>query len=275
MGFTLGGKTDKELGLVMLGQSKRPLLPGTVDRTIQIPGKHGAWDFGADLGPRLFELECAFVTRNHITLQQKVSELAAFLVDPYGRPRTMELSFDTQPDRSYTVRYSGSLPIDRIVGLGRFTLPLIAFDPFAYAEATAYDEDMQYNTGLLYDAGMIYPNTDSFYWQYSFQMSSLYNYGPLMTPLQIEIAGAFSNLVFTNQSTQQSFTLSLENESGKTIVIDSNAMQVYQTDGNDKVNKLMHHAGDWILLQPGENQFVLEGVNPDAQVYFRWKNKFV
>lgn len=137
--FTLGGQTAKQLGLVMLRNSQRPVLPSTVDRTMQISGKHGAWDFGADLSPRLFNLECAFVTRNPTLLQEQISELAKYLVDAYGRPRNLTLVFSIQPERSYTVRYSGALPVERIVGLGQFSLPLIAYDPFAHGPEQVYE----------------------------------------------------------------------------------------------------------------------------------------
>lgn len=137
--FYLGGKRADELGLIMLRQSQRPVLPGTVDRTMIIAGKHGSWDFGADLQPRLFNLECAFVTNNSAELQQKVSELAAFLTDSYGRPRTHELKFSIQPDRVFYVRYSGSMPIDRVAGRGRFILPLVAFDTFAYGPEKVFE----------------------------------------------------------------------------------------------------------------------------------------
>src|SRR5690606_48624 len=39
MSFTLGGKTARELGIVMLRESQRPILPGTVDKTMSIPGR--------------------------------------------------------------------------------------------------------------------------------------------------------------------------------------------------------------------------------------------
>lgn len=132
-GFVLGGTPAKELGIIMTGLSKRPLLPSTVDRTLNVPGRNGQLDFGADMGARSFELDCTLIEQTAEVLQQAVSVLATYLTDQYGRPRTMRLVLDYQPDRFYIVRYSGSLPIQRIIGFGRFTLPLVAFDPHGYA----------------------------------------------------------------------------------------------------------------------------------------------
>lgn len=131
--WALGEKTFAELGIAILHESKVPILPETRDRTLTIPGRHGAYDFGAELGPRLFELECVIVARNRDELQQRVRELVSHLMDPSGRPRVLQLRL-SEPDKYYNVRYAGSLPVERIASLGRFTLPLVAHDPFAYGD---------------------------------------------------------------------------------------------------------------------------------------------
>ncbi|MFW5438740.1 distal tail protein Dit [Paenibacillus apiarius] len=141
--FSIDGKRSQELGLIMLRATKRPILPSTTDRTLPIPGRAGQWDFGADLGARLFEIECAFNTKNPYELQRRVMELAAFLVDSYGRPREVELRFDTRPDQYFVARYSGSLAIDRVAGLGKFTLPMMAYDPFAYGHEKIYESTIE------------------------------------------------------------------------------------------------------------------------------------
>lgn len=76
--LTIDGISPVELGLGTFRNSQRPILSSTVDNTVTVPGMHGAYDFGATMGPKSFELECAFITRNHIELQQRVSALAAF-----------------------------------------------------------------------------------------------------------------------------------------------------------------------------------------------------
>lgn len=131
MSFTLGGKTAAELGIIMLRSSQRPILPATVDRTLAIPGRSGQRDFGADLGTRLFVLECVFIERDRFALETRLMALAAHLVDSYGRPRPLELTLETRPGQTFTVRYSGNLTPERIYGTGTVSLPLTAFDPFA------------------------------------------------------------------------------------------------------------------------------------------------
>jgi len=133
--FTLGSMTDVQLGIQLLSGYSEPIAPGTRDKTVVIPGRDGEYDFGADLGPRLFKLKCEFVdatTREE--LQTAVRALAAHLVDSEGKPRDLALSSVKEPGKSYTVRLQGSLDIKRIISHGTFTLTLYAADPFAYGD---------------------------------------------------------------------------------------------------------------------------------------------
>jgi len=130
----LDDKSNIDLGFIVRGTSRRPGLPATVDRTLTIPGRHGQYDFGADLSARSIVLDCAFLTRNATELQQKVMELSRYLVDSFGRPRTLKLRLRERPGQFFTVRFVGSLDVERIIGTGLFSLPFVAFDPFAYAD---------------------------------------------------------------------------------------------------------------------------------------------
>lgn len=138
----LDDKSNVDLGFVVRGTSRRPGLPSTVDRTLTIPGRHGQYDFGAELDARSFVLDCAFVTRNATELQQKVIELSRFLVDSYGRPRTLKLRFRERPGQFFTVRWTGSFDVERIIGTGLFSLTFVAFDPFAYSDQERIHEDV-------------------------------------------------------------------------------------------------------------------------------------
>src|SRR5690606_33054107 len=96
-GFVLGGVPAKQLGIIMISSSRRPILPSTVDRTMPIPGRHGAWDFGADLGPRQFALDCALIEQDAVALQLAVEQVAALLLEKHGRPRERALRLELRP----------------------------------------------------------------------------------------------------------------------------------------------------------------------------------
>lgn len=138
----LDGIRDVDLGFRVLEESQDPLIPSTRDQNMLIDGRHGSYDFGAVLDPKPFVFECAFIPQgtsyerpSASELQKRVRRLAEFMTDTYGRPRNMRLVRSWEPDKYYIVRYSGSAPLERIAysSIGLFTLPLVAFDPFAYS----------------------------------------------------------------------------------------------------------------------------------------------
>lgn len=189
--LTLDGKTPRELGMGVFQKTQRPILAPTVDNVVTVPYMHGAYDFGATMGPRQFTLECAFITRNYRELQERVSALAGFLLDGDGRPRTMAIVFANQPDRQYMVRYSGDLQIDRIAGLGMFTLPFTAYDPFAYSTWLSNELNVD---SLVFVDSEIYVDTGYSFTVTSPQTLTVYNYGNQNAQPIIEISGAFSSL---------------------------------------------------------------------------------
>lgn len=138
--FTLGGVADTTLGVVLLPSFQEPVLPQTRDKFIEVPGRHGRWAFGSELEAREIVLELALIdSTTPETVQSLSRALAAILVDQDGNPEDVSLVFTKEPTKTYTVRYSGNLPIQRLVGAtkGYFSLPLIQSDPFVYGAAAS------------------------------------------------------------------------------------------------------------------------------------------
>lgn len=135
--FTLGGVTDTTLGIQLAPGSDEPIGPRTRDKTVTVPGRHGRWDFGADMRERTFVLPCQFVNcTTQAELAAAIRTLADLLFDDDGEPEDLALVFDKESTKTYTVRYSGKLPIERIVAgeVGTFKLALTAYDPHAYED---------------------------------------------------------------------------------------------------------------------------------------------
>lgn len=266
--LTIDGVTPRALGLGVFGKTQRPILSSTVDTIVTVPGMHGAYDFGATMGPRQFELECAFIARNHMELQQRVSKLAAFLLDGNGRPRPMRIIFANQPDRFYTVRYSGDLNIDRIAGLGSFTLPFTAFDPWAYAkESTArlltWDTDYTWEDDFTWGDGY----TFSFTGPGSVEINNL---GALNAEPVIVITGIFNSLSLTLGGVQFQYNKPVNTSTSGILEIDFKKKTVRQ---GGTQNVLQNTNAIFGKLPPGTSNIIVggSGLNITMDVIFNFK----
>jgi hypothetical protein len=293
----INGTDFAEYGVRVLAGSQHDALPETRDRTITIPGMHGALDFGADLNPRLFELKCGLTNATDpANLQAKLRALVAELTDQFGRPKTFELSFSEEPEKHYKARLTNRVAVDRIHRLGFFSLALTAYDPAAYASLTAYDptEAQPYDSGLVYndynadaitmDSGAVtmdssltfesgqagalyYPNPDTLEWKFRRQYYGCHNYSLYNTRLVLTIEGKVSNPKITNQTTGEALAIGVQLGANGRLTVDGYEETIDHPTAT--------YEGDYIDLVPGHNSLLFEGLSPDATVRFDWKHKFV
>lgn len=260
-------RTAKALGIIMLRQSRRPMLASTVDSTADVAGMHGAYDFGAKLSPMQFGLECAMITPNYKELQAAAERLAEFLLDASGRPRQFELIFDSKPSKKYVVRYSGSLDIERIMGLGRFTLPFTAFDPFSYQTDLSTDE-FDWDSEILMDNERItFDYEPPIYSVTVPETVEVVNYGAFEVWPIIQVVGSFTSLSLTVNGRTLVY---VEAVASGTVTIDCQRMQAKlgTTNKNNKVS------GQFIKLQPGTNSVQIGGTGLNCSVSFVFRAKY-
>jgi len=133
-GFTIDGIAASTYGIELMYAPGQPFLPSTRDRSVEIPGRAGAYWFDSDLGQRTFSLPCRFTgAADAAALDVLIRAFARVFTHVRGRPRQLALIFDDSPDLHYMVRYNGQIPFDRAwVGCSEFTLELVADDPYAY-----------------------------------------------------------------------------------------------------------------------------------------------
>lgn len=269
--ITLDGITIESFGLIAQpGHQHGP--PPSVDRFVHIPERDGVYDFGSDNGPGDHSIPLSWAQEtSRASLQSKIRTFSAFTRDANGKYRNMVLRYDYEPEKYYTVRYSGQWPIERVLSLGFFTFPLIAADPYAYAEDTAFDEAPgEYDTELEYDSGLMYENPESFNWIYTEHSSGVYNYSKLTTPLIVTITGTVTNPSITNQDTGKTIAITYA-LSGQTLVIDGKRMTV-TIDG---VNAMQYVSGDFVNLVEGSNGLFFSGTSPNATATYGWLHKFL
>jgi phage-related protein len=266
-GFILGGKTARELGITMLRTSRRAALSQTRDKTLVIPGRHGEYDFGSDMGPKVFELDCSINTRNSYMLQQAVRNLARHLMEGTGRSRVMDLILDLEPDLVYKVRLTGDLPIDRASGLGKFTLKLTAFDPLASFRYAAGEIDV--DSDISVDS---YINVDQS--PYVFNVTSaksviIENIGDVEARPLITVTGSFSTLTLTVDGLTFAYNAAF---SGVTpLRVDSNEY----TAKIGAVNVLGNTLGSFVALRPGISTLQIGGTGLNCIVTMKFMPKFI
>ncbi|WP_085521430.1 phage tail domain-containing protein [Tuberibacillus sp. Marseille-P3662] len=291
----IGDKTFDELGLILSQDYEHP-GPETRDDTLEIPGMPGAWDFGADLGPLPFNLPCKLLDKSPSGLRKAVRAVTAHLFDSGGKPKTLKLTLRYEPDKFYFVRYSGNMStVYTTMKSGEFTLPLKAYDPYAYAEITAFDPagTYEYDTGLQYDSGLMYDNPTSFDWLYTKQYVGFHNYAYMRTPLRLVIKGKVINPRITNRTNGETMTINIATESDDLLVVDAKRYYVVKSTPEYEQyfmsttfpaefmketgaeNYMFSKLGDFVHLEPGKNSLMFEGGIPEASVQMIWYHMFM
>jgi predicted phage tail component-like protein len=267
MSLTLGGKRPGDFpGLKILIDTQEPAMPETRNRTLEIAGRHGVYDFGSDLGPRPFELKCALVQKNGYYLQDTVRALSAHLMESNGRPKIMDMIFDSEPDKVYRVRFAGSIPIQRLAGLGQFIIPMVAYDPFAYLITESDEIDV--DSDVLVESDM---TVDSLY---TYDITSnpmtleIDNFGTQDAAPVIEIIGSFSTLSIEAEGKTLNYTAPI---GSTTLIIDCENF----TAKIGSTNVLGNVTGDFITLPPGVIPVHITGTFINCSITFKFKPKFI
>ena len=261
-------KTNIDLGFKVKTDSEGMLLPATKDRIEDIPFLAGEVDMGSEPSSITHNLQCRVLGKSNANLVETRNKIASFFTDEKGRAKTVKVIFDYEPDKYYKARYNSSIPIQKQVTHFDFTLPLISFDPFKRASANEYDEVLLYDDGNEYDQGDIYPNEETIQLQSGLNMMSFYNYSDKETAFKVIIDGQFDNLIIKDELTGEEFTL---NDSGNSAVVDMERKQV-AVNGE---NALKNYGGDFLTLQPGENEFKIYTDTADGQITFEWEHRFI
>lgn len=121
---------DSDLGIYRVLRVFFPLLPGTEDRFLEMPGMDGAYDFGRDLQPREIGVQFVLKQDSPENLFKYARKIAAWL----NVGEAKRFIYDYEPDKYYMARPQGIIDFDRLMNkIGIIEVNFIAPDPFAYA----------------------------------------------------------------------------------------------------------------------------------------------
>src|SRR5699024_1773122 len=123
--------------ITALLSTDEPATPSLRNMSVSVPGRHGAYDFGAYLGERVFKLDVVFRRQSYSDLKRQIRTFNRRFFDEWGRPKTVSLRYGEEVDKYYIVRLTSEIPIDRTAERGYASVQLTAFDPYAYSRVNA------------------------------------------------------------------------------------------------------------------------------------------
>ncbi len=254
-------------GISVLLNSEEPALPALRNLSVTVPGRHGAYDFGAYFEPREFTLNIVFKRQDYADLKRDIRKLNRRFVDDYGRPKTVKLRFGDEVDKYYNVRVTQAIPVERTAERGFLTMGLMAYDPYAYSVVTADEvvwgsEVVTFEWNYLLGMG----GTGGGFTITSPQTIPIYVDGESLRPV-IEINGTANNL--TLSANGKSFKL--PNFSATKWIIDGENYVVTRNGVED----LVAMNGDFIDLIRGDNNVQIGGTNMNFDITIKYRDKYI
>jgi len=221
------------MNVLVLGDSRKDLLPGIREFVEKIPGLHGEIDLGTKLEPRLMELHVATGDGLTTTQREQLKRTIAKHLNPVSG--TKKLMFEDDLDKTYYVKYAGRIPLNQMPDWFDFTIPFKMSNPYIIE---TFEQSLT-GSGTIVNKG----NAEAYF--------------------TIEIAGPDTDPSITIGSDELTYTGTIEE--GETLTINTETLEV-ELDG---VNALDDFTGDFPILQPG-NTTVVAGSNVTIKWRSRW-----
>ena len=240
--------------------------PDIIRKTLEIPGRAGAWNFGSEIGQRPFNIPLRVADHDQINLQQKQNKFVAFLFDAYGKPRPFKISFDYEPDKHYMVELSSYIsPSNAIYHLKTFGLYLTASDPYKYSNV--YADEVTWGSEII-----------TFEYNYLLGHESTGGSVNITGPqtLNISVEGLAVQPIIEIDGTANSLTLSanghsfsLPNFSNTKWTIDFEKYLVFRNG-----QETMIEIRDFYLI-PGDNEISITGSSINIDLAVKFRDKFI
>ena len=246
----LDGKDPiKEWGIIPTIGQTHPLTPDIRTNTMEIPGMDGAWDFGSEWGSRPFVIPFGIVKHNRSTMQQQLRSFVAFLMDPYGRPRDIKLTFDYELDKYYMVKLNERIEPERLFFTSEFEVSFIAHKPQANfivpSSEISWDSDIPFMNDVLWGMeGTVFKITRP-------QTINLVYSGTKAIRAGFRLQGSGTNVSLTANGK----TMSFGNMSNDIFEVDGETYTIIE-NGEDRLLST-----EFIELVHGSNQVKVNGSN--------------
>jgi predicted phage tail component-like protein len=263
----INGKKLSEYGIICQRGYIHPSTPNISNKELSIPGKDGIYDFGVQVGERRFSFPLALINDNNTYLQHGIRAFIMDLFDHYGKPKTITLVFDYEPDKYYKARCTSQISPDKITRTGLFTIEFTAYDPYAYSQVLA-DEVLWGSNVITFQSSYKLGRgaSDGLRTITGETTLNIIVDGIAVKPV-IEIVGSGTNVVLTANG----YTITLGTFTGATWVIDCDKYTVLK-NGASAFGEVSLR--DFILL-PGSNTIEIAGMGINFTIRIKARDKYI
>lgn len=263
MGFTFNGKHSDELG-VCVRTTSMPYIASKRQAEVEVQGRDGVHIFEDGYNNIQIQLACAITDDTILDRRKTARQIAVWLA------ATGVLVFDYEPDIEYNVI---KVPNGITISPDWYRLPIDEFD--ITFECEPYQKQTFYNDNLTLDEmDSAWKYTDipwngyerTFVGVIDDQTLTIENLGTYKALPIIKLTGTAATVTFGGFTF---ITLS------GTVYIDCKNQVVYSISGGSKVNEISKFTGDFPVLDPGTNTFVVTGTITNLTVEFDYKNTYL
>jgi phage putative tail component, N-terminal domain len=234
--FAISDGILKPLNVLVLRDSRTDLLPRVKDISEEIPGRHGEVSLSSKLQPRILELHVAVSEEFSVDERETIKrDLAKHLNPTLG---AKSLVFADDIEKTYYVKYAGSIDLNQYPSWLEFTIPFKGSNPYILGTF----DNAHIGSGIVE------------------------NKGNVETPIIVKITGPASNPSITVGTATMQW--SGEVADGKILVIDTEKMTVTY----DGVNALNSYNRVFPKLPPGETEITVAG---GGSTVIYWRDRWV
>lgn len=257
----------EDFGYRALLEHYHEAIPEIREKTTSIPGMAGRWNFGSELGSKQFNIPIEALGLDSADLQGKQNSLVAFLMDKFGKPRPIKMSFDYEPDKFYMVEINGSMaPTLKAHIIRNNSLPFVAHDSYKYSNVHA-DEVTWGNEDITFEADYLLGHENDFGDEYVSvtgpETLSITVSGIAIQPI-FEVNGTANNLTISANG----YSFTLPNFTNEKWIIDFEKYLVYKND-----QETMVEIRDFYLM-PGGNEIKVTGLNINIRLAVKYRDKY-
>ena len=268
MGFKFNNVHSADTGLRVISQSLS-LIPSKRSTNISVQGKDGEYVFEDKFDNVIVSLECDIIEVGMITRRRAIREVAS-LINSTG-----DLILDSEPDMVYkVVKTSNDIDTEVMATKDTFSLE---FECEPYQTNTFYNDNLTWDNATTawdylnmpwdgYERIFNFPNP------ITEETINVFNGGNYESLPLIILSGNASNI------TIGSFSLTTVPSFPETIktYVDCKRQIVYvKTDTSEKSNAYQRFSGEFLKLQPGNNEIQITGSIDELIIEFDYKNTFI